>query len=128
MADSSNTQWTDKQRKKLLERIVRPELSPGNIGRAGIVILIGALFYVLLFGDYGIWRIKSMQKEIERQNHEIELLQAAQDSLRQERWQLINDPEYVEKIAREQYGMQKEGEVVYKFYDEENPSQDSAQE
>ncbi len=125
MADSKKSPWTDKQRQKLLDKIVRPELSPENLGRIVILIVIGLLVYILIFGDYGVWRINAQQKEIERQNREIELLKAEQDSLRQVRWKLLNDPDYIETKAREEYGMQKEGEVVYKFYDDETaPSND----
>lgn len=124
MADSPNPRWTDKQRRKLLERIVRPELTPESIGQMVIIVLIGILIYVLLFGDYGVWRIRAMQKEIERQQQEIEQLKAEQDSLQQERWRLINDPEYIEKLAREKYGMQKDDEVVYKFPEAEKSPPD----
>ena len=56
------------------------------------------------------------------QQHEIELLKAEQDSLKNERWRLLNDPDYIEKLAREKYGMQRDDETVYKFYDENTGS------
>lgn len=120
----SEERWTEQNRQKLLERLVRPELTPESIGRTVIIVFIGVLVYILLFGDYGVWRIKALQRELERQQTEIAHLQAVQDSLQQERQRLINDPDYIEKIAREKYGMQKENETVYKFYDEEEESSD----
>ncbi len=117
MADTSNTRWSDKQRKKLLARLIKPELTPENIGRIIIFALILVLLYVLVFGDYGMWRINALQKEIVAQQGQIDQLKAERDSLEQERWRLINDPKYIEKVAREKYGMKKDGEVVYKFHD-----------
>ena len=118
MTENQNPKWTEKQGLKLLERLVGPELTLERIGQMFIIVILGVLIYVLIFGDYGLWRIRALKEEIARQDEEINALKAVQDSLMAERWRLINDPEYIEKLAREKYGMQRENEKVYKFYEE----------
>lgn len=41
--------------------------------------------------------------------------------LRDKQQRLLNDPRFVEKIAREELGLAKPGEVVYKFEDDPKP-------
>lgn len=125
MNENPNPKWTERQRKKLLARIVGPETTPERIGQMIIFMIIGALVYILLLGDYGVFRIRSLQDEISRQQQEIRHWQAVHDSLQHERWRLINDPDYIEKIAREKYGMQGDDETVYKFYDENATADDT---
>ncbi|HMO49663.1 MAG TPA: septum formation initiator family protein [Kiritimatiellia bacterium] len=42
--------------------------------------------------------------------------------LRLKQQRLLNDPRFVEKIAREELGLAKPGETVFKFVDETAPS------
>ena len=51
---------------------------------------------------------------------QIKILQAKNAQLLKEKKLLENDPEYVEKVAREKMGLIKEGEVVYKIVPAEN--------
>lgn len=75
-------------------------------------ILIGALgAYVLfsfLMGGYQIWQIKSQLKKIEDERN---LLLQQQQVLKTE-VQSLQDPEVIEKIARESLGMVKQGETI----------------
>lgn len=45
-------------------------------------------------------------------------VEAANAELRREIWRLLNDLEYIEKIAREELGLARPGEVVFEFTDE----------
>ena len=49
---------------------------------------------------------------------EIETLEEQKTILEEEK-ERLNDPEYIEKIAREKYGMAKEGEDVYRVVPKE---------
>jgi len=59
------------------------------------------------------------QKNLEYQK-EIQALQAKNAQLTREKERLENDPEYLEKVAREKMGLIREGEVVYKIVPVEN--------
>lgn len=82
---------------------------------AVILIWIGSLFYPQFkqVGD-----LSTKQKELEAEiQHDAEILRHLR--LKQER--LLNDPRYVEKIAREELGLAKPGETVFKFVDDPTP-------
>ena len=60
--------------------------------------------------------LKIQQEEIERK---IQALDKKIQRLAEERHLLKNDKEYLEKIIRDQLGLVKPGEIVYKFVTEE---------
>ena len=62
--------------------------------------------------------LKLQEDEIERQVRQLEGKIA---DLREERDLLKNDKEYLEKVIRDQLGLVKPGETVYKFVPEEPP-------
>ena len=78
------------------------------------VLVIGAVVWFVSFDSY------SVRKRIEWQA-EFEQLEAENAQLRQEiarlKEELAEPPtdEVIEKIAREQYGMRRPGELVYKL-------------
>jgi cell division protein FtsB len=79
------------------------------------LIWVGSLFYPQFkqVGD-----LSAKQQEIEAEiHHDAEILRHLR--LKQER--LLNDPRYVEKIAREELGLAKPGETVFKFVDDPTP-------
>ena len=91
---------------------------PGRSRPVKIALLL--LFIALLFLAFGgsedglpeLWRQR--QELAEAESH-VAQLQVENDSLRQVLWRLENDLDYVEKVAREEYGMVKEGEKVYRL-------------
>lgn len=74
------------------------------------IVLILTLF---LFADRGFLHFYRSYNEREILEKEIEALQQKRDTLLQEKDKLKNDPEYIEKIAREKYKMKKKDEKVY---------------
>ena len=73
--------------------------------------------YVLLNGEQGLLKVREKRAELISLQGEVTRLEAINDSLRQVVWRLENDPEYLEKLARERYGMAKPGERVYRLRD-----------
>lgn len=84
------------------------------IGRAVLIGGLLVLVYFFLFGDYGVQRIRKQRQEIVRLEQTVERLQQEQEELKKTIELLKTDPEYIEKIAREEYGLVKEGEIIYK--------------
>ena len=85
------------------------------IGRGFLLVVFLFLVYVFLFGDYGAYRIWRQKREIAQLEQTIEALRLRQEELQREIYLLQNDSEYIEKIAREEYGLTKEGEIIYKI-------------
>lgn len=76
----------------------------------GIIALISALF-----SDRGVLQRIRLEKEKQVWQKKIDSVQAEQNRLKNELKGLINDKEAVEKVAREKYGLIKEGETIYKL-------------
>lgn len=82
-----------------------------------LLLLLGFLFicHTYLGGDYGLLKMWSQHREIEKLKSEIHRLRAEQQDLKQECLWLETDTLYIEKKAREELGMVREGERVYQF-------------
>lgn len=78
---------------------------------AGLVLL----GYVYSVGDFGFIRIFSLWKEKKDLGMEIKRIEAKIIDLELEKKKLTTDLHYIERIARQRYGMAKQGERIYKF-------------
>ena len=85
-------------------------------------LLFLALFaggvYVLLAGESGYLQVEARRTELQLLQNEVESLRARNDSLRTLLELLRNDTGYLEKVAREEYGMKRPGEQIYRIPDE----------
>lgn len=66
-----------------------------------------------------LWR---MQREIEASERDVARLSAQQKKLEEMAERLRNDPAYLEKVAREEMGMVREGETILKFPSQSPPT------
>ncbi len=82
-----------------------------------IVVALSWSAYLLLNDEQGLLQVRQRQHELQSLEAQVTQLKAANDSLQQVLWLLENDLDYVEKVAREQYGMVKPGERVYRVRD-----------
>ena len=78
-------------------------------------LLLVAAYYAVFGGEYSVFEVRSARASVEVERAtledlhvEIEALQAAADSLR-------SDPATIERVAREKFGMIREGETLYRF-------------
>ncbi len=75
-------------------------------------ILLGLLLY-LVFAEKGLIKRIKLENELRKIKKEIEAIQNENALLREKIYKLETDPKQIEKIAREKYGMAKEGEEVF---------------
>ncbi|MBI4355397.1 MAG: septum formation initiator family protein [Candidatus Omnitrophica bacterium] len=85
------------------------------MGRRTLVIAILmalGLLVIYLPGAIQLRTLQATQAELER-----ELMRLAADNARlaHEQEQLLTNPDYMEKVAREQYHMAREGELILKL-------------
>lgn len=92
------------------------------IYRLSFALVIGvALFWL------GIWfypqfkQVNDMSEKQRQVEEEIRMEEEALRYLRTKQQRLLNDPRFVEKIAREELGLAKPGETVFKFVDDPTP-------
>ena len=85
------------------------------LGLLGLVLVIWFLF-VDVYSLKTRWDLGQQKKELIRKTEE---LKSESETLEQDIQKLENNPDLIEKIAREEYGMKKPGEKVYKIKKEE---------
>jgi cell division protein FtsB len=92
---------------------------------AGLLLLAG--YYVLFGGVYSVFDMRGMRAEREDLVDELDSLIARTDSLAQRGDSLESDPLAIERAAREEHGLIREGEVVFQFHpvDEDADAQES---
>lgn len=78
--------------------------------------LIGlALYYAVFGGEHTFFDLRGAAADIESESAELSRLQEEIDSLRARVDSLEEDSATLERIARERYGMIREGEILYRF-------------
>lgn len=95
---------------------------PGKDGRKGLAgklvlgaVALAALYFLALGGEYtfvDLWRLQRQHRQetqvLDSLRGEVRQLQTRTDSLE-------NDSAAVERIARERYGLIRDGERLYRF-------------
>ena len=87
-------------------------MAPSRWRRFSVALIVGLVAYIAL-GNRALWIMGEKRQDVEDLQAQVAHLQAERDSLKKVLWRLENDMSYVEKIAREEYGMSKKGERVY---------------
>ena len=93
---------------------------PSRWRRFGIALIVGLVAYIAL-GNRALWTMGEKRQAVEDLQAQVAHLQAERDSIRNVLWRLENDMSYVEKVAREEYGMSKKGERIYVLPSAEAP-------
>ena len=78
-----------------------------------IVIILAVSILILAILIPGYLELKKLNEEYKMLNKRIELLMQHNDVLKYEIKRLKEDPEYVEKRAREKLGIINKGEIIY---------------
>jgi cell division protein FtsB len=87
-------------------------LSPQKLGTVAMVMLAVGLAVFGVKESVRAWQMRRDMRVVER---EVEALRTKQAELTRSVDRLRNDPLYIEKLAREEMGMVREGETVLKF-------------
>jgi cell division protein FtsB len=101
-----------------------PNISPSDaaayLWRNARQILGLALFALLvhdIFGAHGFIAMRRTQKEIEQIREQIGRLNDENKSLASQVNSLKTDPKAIERIARDEMGLARPGEIIYKLPD-----------
>jgi cell division protein FtsB len=87
-------------------------------------ILVLALFLLLVhdvFGAHGIIAMRRTQKQIDQIRDQIGKITDENKSLSGQVTALKSDPKAIERIAREEMGLARPGEFIYKLPDSAKP-------
>lgn len=84
-------------------------------------ILLGlALYFAIFGGEFSFVDLRRARAERAAAERQLDSLRLEIDSLIAWRNALQNDSATIERIARERFGMIREGEVLYRFTDAED--------
>ncbi len=84
-----------------------------KVGWISGFIIILVLLQLFVFRDEGIYSLLQLRQEIKDMKAHISRLEMEKAELESERDRLLNDPDYLERIARERFRMAKPGEKVF---------------
>jgi len=82
-----------------------------------LIVIIGVLIF--LFANKNFQTLLILNKQIAQLKQRIEGLKEENKSLKEELEAAKNDPEYIESLARREFGLIKPGETKYKFIESE---------
>jgi cell division protein FtsB len=83
-----------------------------RLAAVGVAVLALALAVFASRNTIALWQV---QREIVAAERDVARLSAQQKKLEELAERLRNDPAYIEKVAREDMGMVREGDTVLKF-------------
>jgi cell division protein FtsB len=81
----------------------------------GAVVLAGALVFALAGGEYGTLDWLELRRQERAEQRTIAELSAEVDSLKRFAKAIETDRRLMEKIAREEFGMIRKGEFLYRL-------------
>jgi cell division protein FtsB len=83
-------------------------------------LLVVAVYYAVFGGEYSMFELHGTRVALESESVTLGELESQIDSLVAWSDSLRNDPHTLERVAREKFGMIREGETLYKFAEPES--------
>ncbi len=91
----------------------------------GLALICVALVVHEIFGQHGYLALQKQRREHDALQQQIQQLQKENQQLQTQIKSLKTDPKAIEKVAREQMGLARPGEIIYSLPDkhaQNNPS------
>ena len=85
------------------------------VRKYGLIILLSALFFQMVFSEGGILGYVKLRREIASITTSIAVTEKDNALLRNEINRLQNDDQYLEDVVRQKHGFVREGEKVYRI-------------
>jgi len=76
------------------------------------LLVLAVIFAVIFLPGYSA--LQKLRQENEQYTQRIKLLEEYNDQLKSELYRMREDPDYIEKKAREKLGIIRKGEVIYR--------------
>lgn len=99
----------------LRQQITREQRKRTYIFFAFVAVALAYLSYNLVFGDMGLIKYLELKKNKSRLENEISQVGKENKALGEQVNQLKKDPYFIEKYAREEYGMAKPDEFIFQY-------------
>ncbi len=95
-----------------------PQPPPSFLRRNGRTLLAVGLFALLVhdvFGAHGLLAMRRARSEMERLRQEMQKINQENRGLADQVKALKSDPKMIERIAREEMGLARPGELIFKL-------------
>ncbi len=79
-----------------------------------LAVFVAGLVFGAFGGEYGTFDWLQLKRQVREEGAAIEQLRLQLDSLRREADALEHDPATQERVAREQFGMIRPGEILFR--------------
>ena len=83
----------------------------------GLGLIAGAAYFAIFGGDYDVFDLRRVRQERALEEQRAHTVSAEVAELRARRDSLATDSATIERIARERYGLIRDGERLYRFAD-----------
>ncbi len=80
-------------------------------------VLLVAVYYAVFGGEYSVFELRGTRQAVETEQARLADIRRQIDSLEAWRDSLMTDSLTLERIARERFGMIRDGETIYRFAD-----------
>ena len=92
-------------------------LNPLRWSKSFLILVLGGiiLVWITFIDTYSLWTRFQLNQRYDELKAKTEQLESDTELLRMKIDNLSNAPVLLERIAREEYGMKKEGETIYKI-------------
>lgn len=101
-------------------------MPPAHTPQRWIIYILFSVFTTLFlfttFGDRGLLHLSRLREEKKKLDDRNFVLQKENELLRERIYRLRHDNFYLEKSAREELGLARQGEIVYRFSSSEAKS------
>ena len=113
-----------KSEKETAEAKIRRLLRQYGSGLLGLLLLVMLVHDI--FGTHGFLAMRRTQNEIKKVKADLDQLSKDNAKLEQETKDLKSDPRLIEKIARDDLGLARPGEIIIRIPEERQPDQSPA--
>ncbi len=93
---------------------------------AAYAVLLVTAYFFFFGGDYSFLDLWRLRKQHQQELVELQAVRSQAAELEQKADSLAHDSATLERLAREQYGLIKEGERLYKFAEPDSAKADTA--
>lgn len=92
-------------------------LNPLRWSKSFLMLVLGGVIFIwfAFIDTYSLWARYQLNQRQENLKAKTEQLEAETQELKTKIDNLSKEPALLERIAREEYGMKKEGELIYKI-------------
>ena len=95
--------------------MVLPKKLSRHVINYGLMSVLVLMLFFLVFGEWGLLHYRRLSEERRLLEERSQALQRENELLREKIYRIGKDDRYLEKIAREELGLVRKGEIIYLF-------------